>query len=588
MRCIQLSALFVLAAAPVGHLATTFATLWNNRRGKHAWKATPTDWVSLGNPPAGTTIDLHIALKPHRDNALIDTLNEVSNPGHPRYGAYLSREQVADLVAPHVETLELVNSWLKYHGISSSSVTRTHGGGWLTVPNVPVSQADDLLGASYQLYRYAAANETVTILRTVGYALPEVLHTHVQVVVPTTHFGYPHALQQTTLKRHRLKAAALENATSGVFGTMLSRRNNEDEYVDPSFLASLYGTRLYEPAATDRNKLGIVGFNNQYPSKMDLKAFMDEFRDDAIDATFTVVPVNGGKDNPSNPGSEANSNVQYAASMSYPTSLVFYSTGGQGEMYEDGEPAPGDAFLEWLKYIIDLPKIPQTITFSYGIDELGLPPEYARILCKMFMQLGARGVSVLFATGNGGVGRGDCKDESGRVQFNPTFPSSCPWVTSVGGTTGFPEVAAKISQGGFSLIFPRPPYQGAAVKPFLEQLGSEYSGLYNPGGRGVPDISAQALNYVIFKKGAGIIVDGTSCAVPVRLSLVVAGIISLLNDYQLSQGKPALGFLNPRLYLNPAGFNDITSGNNPGCKTEGFTATIGWDPVCTTKHPSLH
>lgn len=26
-------------------------------------------------------------------------------------------------------------------------------------------------------------------------------------------------------------------------------------------------------------------------------------------------------------------------------------------------------------------------------------------------------------------------------------------------------------------------------------------------------------------------------------------------------------------------FNDITSGNNPGCGTKGFSAQAGWDPV---------
>src|SRR6266702_3905657 len=124
-----------------------------------------------------------------------------------RYGAYLSKEQVAELVAPHPDTLELVNSWLEHHGISLSSVSRTHGGGWLTVTNVPVSQANDLLGASYQLYRHTGTNETVTILRTVGYALPAALHAHVQAVVPTTYFNSPRMLQQTPRKRSRGETA---------------------------------------------------------------------------------------------------------------------------------------------------------------------------------------------------------------------------------------------------------------------------------------------------------------------------------------------------------------------------------------------
>jgi tripeptidyl-peptidase I len=60
----------------------------------------------------------------------------------------------------------------------------------------------------------------------------------------------------------------------------------------------------------------------------------------------------------------------------------------------------------------------------------------------------------------------------------------------------------------------------------------------------------------------------------------VAGLISLLNDYRLSMGKPPLGFLNIWLYGDARlGFNDIKDGSNPGCGTEGFSAVPGWDPV---------
>jgi tripeptidyl-peptidase I len=67
-----------------------------------------------------------------------------------------------------------------------------------------------------------------------------------------------------------------------------------------------------------------------------------------------------------------------------------------------------------------------------------------------------------------------------------------------------------------------------------------------------------------------------------RLTLwqTVAGVISLLNDYLISEGKPPLGFMNPWLYSKGlGGLNDITSGNNPGCDTKGFSAAPGWDPV---------
>ncbi|KAH8977254.1 hypothetical protein EDB86DRAFT_3168205 [Lactarius hatsudake] len=64
----------------------------------------------------------------HDENALIDALYEVNDPSHPSYRAYLPKEQVTDLVAPHADTLELINSWLEHLSVPPSSVLRTLGG----------------------------------------------------------------------------------------------------------------------------------------------------------------------------------------------------------------------------------------------------------------------------------------------------------------------------------------------------------------------------------------------------------------------------------------------------------------------------
>lgn len=67
---------------------------------------------------------------------------------------------------------------------------------------------------------------------------------------------------------------------------------------------------------------------------------------------------------------------------------------------------------------------------------------------------------------------------------------------------------------------------------------------------------------------------GTSVSAP-----LFASVVTLLNEQRLAARKKPLGFLNPILYQHPEIFNDITSGGNPGCGTQGFTAVDGWDPV---------
>ncbi|KAH9043043.1 Pro-kumamolisin, activation domain-containing protein [Lactarius pseudohatsudake] len=191
MRRLQLSALSVLTAVPFANFAMHLPPPWHDIRVKHTWNAVPPNWEALGHPPAGTTIDLHLALKPHHENALVDALYNVSDPRSPkhvlsnipprmtylhmpllryRYGAHLSKEQVAQLVAPHPDAPGLIKSWLGHHTVPSSSISTTHGGSWLKLTGIPVSQANELLGASYQVYRRIGTNDS-SILRTVGYGL---------------------------------------------------------------------------------------------------------------------------------------------------------------------------------------------------------------------------------------------------------------------------------------------------------------------------------------------------------------------------------------------------------------------------------
>jgi tripeptidyl-peptidase-1 len=74
----------------------------------------------------------------------------------------------------------------------------------------------------------------------------------------------------------------------------------------------------------------------------------------------------------------------------------------------------------------------------------------------------------------------------------------------------------------------------------------------------------------IFLGGKAAQIGGTSAASP-----SFAAFVALLNDARIAAGKSALGFLNPLIYeLNGNGFNDVTSGNAPGCGTPGFNVSV--------------
>jgi len=105
----------------------------------------------------------------------------------------------------------------------------------------------------------------------------------------------------------------------------------------------------------------------------------------------------------------------------------------------------------------------------------------------------------------------------------------------------------------------------------------------NTNGRAFPDVSAMGVGYPVVCTGVAYLVSGTSCASP-----TFAGIIALLNDYRLQNGKSTLGFLNPWLY-SPAVSEtlvDVVKDYSSGCTAVGWKAAEGWDAVTGIGYPN--
>ncbi|KAK6525402.1 hypothetical protein TWF694_005541 [Orbilia ellipsospora] len=190
----------------------------------------------------------------------------------------------------------------------------------------------------------------------------------------------------------------------------------------------------------------------------------------------------------------------------------------------------------------------------------------------MYAQLGARGVSVLVASGDNGFGYycKQYKKTTGRLGF------------------GYKHVI-RWSGNGLSNVFDRPIYQ-AADKNYLQVTGAtdtaNNQGLFNRPDRAYPDVPALGDDFLEYVNLNGGQFDTgrsrTSASTP-----IFASVITLLNGIRIRQGQKPLGFLNPWLYKSIApsqGLNDITTGkthagcpNIPSLKDNGWNATQGWD-----------
>lgn len=552
----------------------------------------PRDWTKMERARGDHVIHLQIGLKQGNFDELERHLYEVSDPDHRRYGQHLSGREVDALVRPKKETRNSVREWLEENGIRDGEYSS--GEDWISVP-LPVSVIEDLLDTEYHHYRHKSGH---VVARTTSWSLPRHLHDHIDTIQPTTSFFRAAAQEATYINA----PAEVPSSYSVPSDDEIARVCNITS-VSPDCFATLYKTRDYKATAGLKNQVGFTNYLGEAPIRPDTAKFLQKNRPIAVSSakTFRQVSIDNGpvQDGPlsieqaaQGISREANLDVQAIAGISWPVKITSYSTGGEPPFNPDiSTPTnTNEPYLVWVNWLLQQKFIPQVISTSYGDSEQTVPQSYAERVCKQLAQVGARGTTLFFSSGDSGVGATNtCFSNDGKnnTQFLPAFPASCPYVTTVGATMNFePEESAYrpprtfngsfyASGSGFSNYFTRPQYQNKVVPRYVKNLKGEYSDLYNQNGRAYPDLSAQGLYFAYVWNGTEGTISGTSASSP-----LTAGIFSLVNDALISRGKAPLGFLNPWLYKKGyKGLNDITKGSSHGCNVEGFPVAEGWDPV---------
>lgn len=559
-------------------------------------------------------IPLKIGLVQQNLNKAEQLLYEVSNPRHRSYGRHMSVADIKALIAPAQESIDRVMEWLASHDIHHSEVEQV--GDFINVV-VPIHKAEIMLDTEYNTYH----SKGTKVVRALQYSLPYDLHDHIDLIQPTTMFGSIHAHASKAI---RIDEKAYKQRSRDRYASR-ARKMPTYSGADTSYNVSIPSLRnLYNignyTVTNSSTSVAICSYLEQFANYQDYTNFTQEYAPYNGDTTWNVTSINNGLNNQTlaDAGDEANLDVQYAFGMvGALAQKTVFTTGGRPPFINDlvaNGTDDNEPYLDFLNYILAsnyTDALPQVISTSYGDDEQSVPKSYAQRVCTGFMTLGLMGTSVLFSSGDSGVGPGGLVDASeckgnvpGTLAYNqtvfiPNFPASCPYVTTVGGTfRQVPEVAVEIldennstlsgffSGGGFSNYFARPSYQNAQVEAYLPTVNTSYlqNNYYNPAGRGYPDVSAQSWRYAVFINGTESRIGGTSASSP-----MFSSIITLLNDARLNAGLPVLGFLNPMLYglqnvtasgnFNGTGLNDITIGTNPGCATPGYSTAPGWDAV---------
>ncbi|MCJ1474289.1 hypothetical protein MMC13_002947 [Lambiella insularis] len=573
---------------------------------------------------------------------LEDYLMEVSHPTSEKFGQHWTAKQVADTFAPSGETVDTAREWLISSGIEEERISQSQSLGWLKF-EATVAEAESLLKTKYYKYKHSSGKPHVACSE---YHVPEHVKPHVDFITPTVHFDaklFPVKDENNPkIKRTAPTSDTGATVTAGKalglgapgsaslpkpgpevdifgFGADLSTCN---EFIVPNCLRALYDI---PPVLTSnpKNSYGIVEYTPQAFLQSDLNMFFANFSKFQVQKTPIFDSIDGGVDQTIVEGFEYNGesdlDLEYAMTLVNPIKVTLYQTGdlvegasfnnfldaidgsyctfeGGDDPTQDGiypDPAPGGYKGPENCGGFAATKVVST---SYSYNEADLTPFYEMRQCTEYAKLGMLGTTFLYSSGDNGVAgnSGQCIDPTtGQYnngtsgKFNPSFPGTCPYITSVGATqivpgasVTAPEEACEtviFSGGGFSNVFPLPSYQAAAVQEFFTNYPPPYGAdRFNNSRmtRGFPDVSANGANYVIAIDGTFSLVYGTSASSP-----TFGSVLTIVNEVRADLGKGSIGFVNPTLYANPEVLNDITKGGNQGCGTPGFTAVPGWDPV---------
>lgn len=505
------------------------------------------------------TLKLTFALKQRNQDYLERFFWQVSDPSSKEYGKYLSLSELALIISPSKDTVITVRSWLLENGVNYEKCKYPVTKDFLSC-DIRCDVAEKLLPGS-KFYRFQHEKLAKVVIRSAQhYSVPKEVAPLVDFVGGVLRFPVLDGRPFSTISGEDFLQSIMpgkDKVHIGVYPSVLRERYN---------VSSVVGSH-------PNNSQCVAQFLEQYYNPGDLKEFFAMFGGSFthLDEMAKVIGPDSGRS-----GIEASLDTQYIMSLGANISTWFWSTGGR---HESQEP-----FLEWLVDISNHSSVPWVHSISYSDNEDTLSVDYMNRINAEFQKAGVRGLSFLFASGDNGAG---CK----KTRFRPMYPSSSPYVTTVGGTafsdpfTISGEYAYEISGGGFSNVFPRASYQTDVVAQYLKN-GPKLppTSYFNSNGRGFPDISALSnhfwiVNNLVLVPG----VAGTSASTP-----TVAGIISLLNDARFHNNKPSMGFLNPFLYQNHEALYDVVSGCHEGCLEgdRGFCATTGWDPVSGNGSPN--
>jgi tripeptidyl-peptidase I len=341
-------------------------------------------------------------------------LYDISDPASANYGNHMSFEEIENLVSNPVAHQEVVS----YLTAAGATVMQGATRGECITARAEVGVWERMLNTEFHSYSkvgVASVSGRSDFIRTEQYSVPASLDDHVAFVmntvqVPVTRF------QRDFLDDHY----SIEKSRKSRFSEASS---TYEGFTSPSQILARYNIadNSGHPRAT---QAALEAFGQKFCPE-DLVLFQNLYDLPVIPANKTYLPSVYTIAQCAAAGIdiciESNIDMQYLIALANTPTIHYYTT--------------YDTFAEWSQFVANAGvQPPLIISVSYGDDEKLVTAAEYKLFEISTMKIGAMGSTILISAGDDGVHTGQARNNAALCGYAPQYPTSCPYVISVGAT----------------------------------------------------------------------------------------------------------------------------------------------------------
>jgi Pro-kumamolisin, activation domain/Viral BACON domain/Carbohydrate binding domain len=500
----------------------------------------------LGDLPATNELRLAIGL-PLRDPAgLNQFLADVYNPASPNFRKFLTSDEFTTRFGPTAKDYAAVQDFARANGFK---ITGKHDNRLLL--DVQAKAADIQRAFHISLKRFQHPKEARQFFAAVN-------EPTVDISLPVADISGLNNYQRPypkLIRKNSASAQAVAKTGSAPTG----------DYLGDDFRAA------YVPGTTltgAGQMVGLLQFDGFYAS--DISTYANLAGGGRASIPVKTVLLDGYDGTPSSGNGEVALDIEMSMSMAPGLDKIIVFSGGPNGFQND------------ILNTMAASNTVKNLSCSWGWS--GGP---STTTDNIFQEMAAQGQSFYNASGDSDAFTSGSVNGVDNTRL-ANAPSSCPYITQVGGTT-LTTTGPKGSwssetvwnwgggtgsSGGISSYYTIPDWQ-AGVSMAKNQGSTTH--------RNIPDVALTADNvYTISDNGSKGSVGGTSCAAPLW-----AAFTALVNQQATAMGKSPVGFINPAIYGIGTGdnysqdFYDIATGDNTWSSSPSSFYAVGGYDLCT-------